>query len=121
MEATELLLQLEILEEGLYDYSFDQLTTAEAMDLRQKFEVFKTDLSRKIFNEPYEADEDFLSHFGTDRTDRPEKMHRPISQMNETIMRLKKTETTATQHGLIESLELAAMVLTELTMNKNNR
>lgn len=118
MEAKELLLQLERLEECIYDFSFDQLTTSEALDLREKFNLFKLDLNHKIFNDPIDGIETPHTRSSLGRI-MVEKMKSPICQMVEAITRLKKTSPTENQSYLIESLELATMVLTELTINKN--
>lgn len=120
MEATRLLLQLEKLEDRLDEFSFDQLNTSEALGLREKFDIFKTDLSQKIFNEPFELNDDFLPKVNANQSGATERIQSPIAQMAEAIMRLKKTETSDDQYYLIESLELDIMVLTELTMKKIN-
>jgi hypothetical protein len=113
----ELLEKLDRFESLLTTYAYDELTSIDAVGLKQKFESFKKDLIRNIFNEPENKDSSGITNSGLP----PKKVFDNAIQTLELLKILKKSDVPKNQESIVHNIELNALVLVELSMNMLNK
>lgn len=121
MKTKKLLEKLDLFENLLADYAYVELKSKDAVGLKQKFEVFKTDLNSKIFNEPSNSKSDTNTR-DIEPTSLLSKRVFKNAQNTLTLLELlKKAEFSQEQEDIIQNMEINNLILMELSMNILNK
>ena len=95
------------------------MKSKDAVGLKQKFQVFKSDLNSKIFDEPqYEESPQKIKGSAVEFS---QKVFRNARNTVELIQTLKKTEFSQKQDEIIQDMEINTLILMELSMNILNK
>ncbi|MDC6364639.1 MULTISPECIES: hypothetical protein [Flavobacteriaceae] len=112
MEARELLRYLEKLEIGLSSFSYEELGTVEAGELKKSFEIFKNGLENKVFGisemEQLQVIYDHVGIEGSTGQDEDSVVTDldKTEQLLKLIETLEKTDLSQVQKGIINELKL---------------
>ncbi|MGI9547579.1 MAG: ATP-binding protein [Flavobacteriaceae bacterium] len=110
MKPNNLLSQLADLEDALNNFSFEELTTADAKRLKTSFDSFKNQLERKVFGQ--ESDPDNLQDIVTSKDSETEREYR-----QEMLIATVSHEIRTPLSGIIGFTDL----LRETNLNKDQK
>ena len=118
MIVKELLEKLDRFENLLTGYAYDELASQDAVELKQKFEIFKSDLTFKIFNESNtrEIENEKINSFLN-----PQKVFDNAIQTFELLKVFKNNQLPKNQENILHNMELNILVLIELSMSILNK
>ncbi len=111
MEARELLTYLEKLEIGLSSFSYEELGTVEAGELKKSFESFKHELEDSVFGVPatkqLEVIYEQVGILGSPKT-KADDLKKDTDALLSLISILEKTELNKKQQDLVNSLKIVS-------------
>ena len=111
-----LLEKLDRFENLLTDYAYEELTSSAAVDLKNKFQVFKTDLQHKVFDESaFEDNSCNMNNINSD-LQLPKKVFKNASNTVELLKSLKKTGASKSQEEIIQNIVINNLILIEMSM-----
>ncbi len=122
MDTRELLQHLEKLESGLDDFSFTELKTAEASQLKKSFESFKNGLEEKVFGIPNTIPTEYRGTFKKTSSSSPEsqlianashEIQTPLNGITGLLDLLKETSLNQEQLELVKAMDAASNNLIE--------
>ncbi len=116
MGVRNLLEKLDRFENLLTDYAYDELTSRAAVDLKNKFQTFKTDLERKVFNEIESEDSNKEFKNTNGQLQLPKKVFKNASNTAGLLNSLKR-ESFNDREDIIQKIEINNLILMELSMN----
>ncbi|RNC90071.1 MAG: hypothetical protein ED555_11590 [Allomuricauda sp.] len=108
--------RLDQFEKSLTDFAYCELKSNEAVNLKQKFQDFKTDLNGKIFNEPTKMNGSAVGKKPVQAPLFPKRVFHNALQNLEFLKTLKKNEVPNHQEEIFNSLEINTLILLELSM-----
>ncbi len=124
LETRELLTYLEKLEIGLSSFSYEELGTVEAGELKKSFEVFKHGLENKVFGVPEMKQlEVIYERVGIQGAERKISIPQVENPSNPTLLSLidalEKTQLSPEQKEIISTLRQVAQRLSETSVLPN--